>query len=189
MPKSNDTLYDLAERHAGYFTTKEAIAHNISHQLLRHHAESGTLQKVAHGVYRLKRFPSRPFEDVTVATLWAGEDAVASHETALAVHGVGDAMPSVIHVSLPRRFRGKRQGVVVHISQLSPKDLILREAVPVTTVLRTLFDVALDTDVFIARTALSDAVAKGLVTRKEVLAEALRYEDGGVLIDRLRLAE
>ena len=65
---------------------------------------------MAHGIYRLQRFPAQPFEDVIVACLWAGDGAAASHDTALAVYGLTDAMPAVTHITVPRPFRGPAKG-------------------------------------------------------------------------------
>lgn len=51
-------------------------------------------------MYRFRDFPARPFEGVIEACLWAGPDAVAGHETALAIYGLGDAMPASIHITV-----------------------------------------------------------------------------------------
>src|SRR5260221_7724011 len=114
MPTSADVLYDLAESHGGYFTTAQATDHGISRQQLYYLARSGSVERVAHGVYRLRRFPSQRFEDVIVTCLWAGDESVASHDTALAIYELTDAMPAHTHVTLPRPFRGRRQGVILH---------------------------------------------------------------------------
>lgn len=56
----------------------------------------------------LRRFPHHPHEDVVAACLWAGPDCAASHDTALVVHGLSDAMPASIHVTVPSPFRGRQ---------------------------------------------------------------------------------
>ena len=86
----------------------------------------------------LHRFPAQRFEDVIVACLWAGDDAVASHDTALAVYDLTDAMPAVIHLSTPRPFRGQRRGIVVHTAPLGDGKGTERAGVPVSTVERTI---------------------------------------------------
>ena len=104
-----------------------------SHQQLSYLARTGSLQRVAQGLYRLHRFPAQRFEDVIVACLWAGDDAVASHDTVLTVYDLTDAMPAVIHVSTPRPFRGKRRDIVVHTAPLGDGERTERAGVPVTT--------------------------------------------------------
>ena len=88
-----------------------------------------------------------------VACLWAGEDAVASHDTALAVYELTDAMPSVIHASAPRPFRGQRRRIVVHTAPLGDGERPERAGVAVTTVERTITDVLARSGDELARSA------------------------------------
>ena len=133
MPTSIDQLYPLAEGQGGYFTTSQAHDVGVTDQQLHYLVKAGSLQRATHGIYRLRRFPAQAFEDVIVATLWAGEGAAASHETALAIYGITDAMPALLHVTVPRRFRGKRQGTALHTAPLEVHERTRRDGVPVTT--------------------------------------------------------
>lgn len=164
MSTSVNVLYELAEPSAGYFTTAAADSRDVSRQQLSYLARVGSIDRVAHGIYRLRRFPAVPFEDVIVACLWAGEDAVASHDTAVAVYGLTDAMPPWIHVTVPRPFRGRRAGVVVHHAPLPVIDRSRRGGVPVTTVERTVRDVADHLGVDAAVDLASQARERGLLT-------------------------
>ena len=92
-------------------------------------------------------------------------------------------MPAHIHVTTPRRFRGQRSGVVVHCEPLADTERTVRDAVAVTTVERTLCDVARASDPSLVRQALHEAVEKGLISRRR-LRRAL--EEGS--IDREFLA-
>ena len=168
MPKSEGVLYRLAEPQAGYFTTAQAQGDHVSRQQLWYLQQTGAIERAAHGVYRLTRFPAQRFEDLVVACLWAGPDAVVSHETALIVYGVGDAMPPTIHLTLPRRFRGRRPGITVHRAPLESEERTVRDAVPVTTVDRTLVDVAQRSDPDLADRAARAALATGLTTRSRL---------------------
>ena len=179
MTTSIDVLYPLAERRAGYVTTAQAAEVGVSRQQLSYLARTGSLQRVAQGIYRLHRFPAQRFEDVIVACLWAGEDAVASHDTALAVYELTDAMPSVIHVSIPRRFRGQRPGVVVHTAPLGDGERTERGGVPVTTVERTITDVLARSGEELARSAAEQALERGSVTRRRRHPALTGYGDLG----------
>ena len=165
-----DVLYPLAERRLGYVTTAQAAAVGVSRQQLSYLARTGSLERVAQGIYRLRRFPAERFEDVIVACLWAGDDAVASHDTALATFDLTDAMPAVIHVSVPRRFRGQRPGIVVHTAPLGDGERTERGGVPVTTVERTINDVLASSGEDLARSAAEQALERGLVTRRRLRA-------------------
>lgn len=109
MRSTLERLGDLANVHDGYFTTAEATEAGLSRRALSHHATVGTLERVGQGIHRLRLYPGSRFEDLIVVTLWAGSDSAVSHESALVVHGLGDAMPPVVHLSVPRPFRTSGQ--------------------------------------------------------------------------------
>jgi len=139
-------LFDVAERHGGYFTTAQALQASISNEVLTHLVGRGVLERVAHGIYRLVAYPSHAHGDLLVATLWAGPDSAVSHESALAVHDVAQAAPPVIQLTIPRPFWGRRPGVRIHVADLPTSATRLWDDVSVTSVERTLIDVATTSD-------------------------------------------
>lgn len=163
-----DRIADLADAHAGYFTASEALAAGLSRRVLSHHVATGTLERVAYGIYRLRRYPAGRLEDLVVVGLWAGGDAAVSHESALVVYELGEAMPAVRHVTVPRAFRGRRVGVVVHHAPLGSGERVVVDAVAVTSVERTLVDVAGSADPALAAAAARDALDRGLTTRRRL---------------------
>jgi predicted transcriptional regulator of viral defense system len=170
MADTMQRLYDLADEHAGYFTAGQAVAAGVSHRALSGRTRRGHLEKVRHGIYRLRDYPSHRFEDIAVATLWAGPDSAASHETALGIHGVSDAMPARIHVTVPRTFRGQQQGVAIHRAALPETDREIRDGIPVTTLARTLSDIAATSDPSLVRQAIGDAIRLDLMSRRQLRA-------------------
>ncbi len=186
MSTSLDALYLVAEPHAGYLTTMRAAEAGVSRQQLSYLTRTGSLERVAHGIYRLRRFPSQRFEDVIVACLWAGDDAVASHDTALAVYELTDVSPAAVHLSVPRPFRGTRYGVIVHNAELTDADRTERHGVPVTTPERTLIDVLRRSGPESAREATIEALHRGLVTVRSLGSELERSglgDDLPILLD------
>jgi len=174
MPIVMESLYRIAESQAGYFTTAQARAAGVSRQELYFLRKSGDLLQVAYGIQRLARFPANAHEDIVVACLWAGSDAVASHESALVVYGIGEAMPPVIHVTVPRPFRGRRKGVRVHHADLASDERARRDGVPVTSPLRTIADIA-SHDLPGASVALTDALEGGLIRKGQLDQAAEKY--------------
>lgn len=168
MSTTMDALYQLAEPQAGYFTTAQATEAGVSSRALYHRARRGDVDHIHYGLYRLHRFPAHPFEDVIAACLWAGDASAASHETALAVHGISDAMPSMIHITVPRPFRGHRDGVVIHHADLPRADRTRIESVPVTSIARTLQDVAATGDPALVEQAVAEAIARGVLSRRQL---------------------
>lgn len=167
-------LFPLAERHGGLFTTRQAHRVGVSDRMLTYYTRRGDLERVAHGVYRLAHLPRHRHEDIITACLWAGGDAVASHDTALVVYGLTDAMPVSVHVSTPRAFRGRRSGVVVHRAPLTDAERSVRDDVPVTEIARTLSDVA-ERNRDLARQAVDEALQRGEISARRLRRAAERY--------------
>ncbi|MEX2548668.1 MAG: type IV toxin-antitoxin system AbiEi family antitoxin domain-containing protein [Nitriliruptoraceae bacterium] len=168
MTTSMDLLYPVAERRGGYFTTAQAAEVEVSRQQLYYLTSAGSVDRVAQGIYRLRRFPAQRFEDVIVACLWVGEDAAASHDTALAIYELADVMPAVIHITTPRGFRGRRPGVRVHTAPLGDRERTERAGVPVTTVERTIIDTLERSGPDLATQSAEQALERGLVTRRRL---------------------
>lgn len=185
MRNMMDRLYRIAEPQAGYFTTAQAKEVGVSRQELYYLRQNGDLLQVAYGIQCLARFPASSHEDIVVACMWAGEDAVASYESALVVYGIGEAMPATIHVTVPRAFRGRREGVTVHHDDLAPDERRRRDGVPVTTPLRAIADVA-TRDPSGALSALDDALDRGLIRRGQLGRAATRYSDAATVFGGVR---
>lgn len=168
MVQTTSVLYDLAQRQAGYFTAAQAVEAGVSLRTLSGRVRRGDLERVRYGIYRLRQYPAQRFEDIVAACLWAGPGSAASHETALAIHDISDAMPSQIHITVPRAFRGRQPGVIVHHAALPQADMEIREDVPVTTIARTLADIAGSSDPSLVEQAVVDAVGRGSLTRRQL---------------------
>jgi predicted transcriptional regulator of viral defense system len=173
----SSTLYELAARHGGYFTTREAEQAGLSSRQLSYHASSGELERVAHGVYRLVNYPEHAHGDMIVATLWAGPGSAISHESALSVYGLAAAMPGVIHLSAPGAFTGKRAGVRIHPADVEPAEMRLWDDVPVTTIERTLVDLSRSADPSLIREAARESLEQGLTTRTRLAQAVDRLPD------------
>src|ERR1700723_2980935 len=98
-------LYDIASSQEGLFTTQQAAAAGYSAPLLTHHQKVGRIARIRRGIYRLAHFPSGEQEELVTAWLWADAQGVLSHQTALALQGLSDALPGRIHLTLPLMWR------------------------------------------------------------------------------------
>jgi predicted transcriptional regulator of viral defense system len=168
MADTMRVLYQMAERQAGYFTARQATDAGVSHRALSGRVRTGDIERVRYGIYRLRHFPAHPFEDVAAVCLWAGPDSAASHETALAIHGISDAMPASIHVTVSRPFRGHQPGVIIHHATLDEGEREIRDSVPVTTIPRTLKDAATSSDPTLVSQAVQQAVTRGVLSRRQL---------------------
>jgi predicted transcriptional regulator of viral defense system len=175
--EASNLLFTVALPQGGYFTAKQAKAAGYDYPHLDYHVTAGNFVRVDHGLYRLANLPTAEHDDLIRLSLWSRNradvpQAVASHETALALYDVGEVLPSKIHLTVPPGFRKKPpKGSVLHWAILSPTDIEAREGFQVTTPLRTLLDVAegeLTQEQLDKATA--DALDRGLVRRDKLLA-------------------
>jgi predicted transcriptional regulator of viral defense system len=142
-----DRLYEIADGQAGYFTTRQAVSAGIGRSLLSHHArEGGPLIRVRRGLYRLRRFPASPREDIVAEWLASGQpiDAVVSHESAAELHDLTDIIPDKLHMTASLRHTGRRapRGVKLHFTTdgVPHSERTERDGVPTTTADRTIID-------------------------------------------------
>lgn len=169
-----DKIYEIAEAQAGYFTSGQAEAAGVDRPRLSRFAATGRLQRVRRGVYRLTHFPRTRHEDLFIAWLETGPDSVISHASALLLYDLSDALPAAIHVTVPRTASRRRHGLCLHTNQITQAEITRYDGLPVTTVPRTIADVATDglADELVEQ-AVREAVARGLVLPEdmEVAAE------------------
>jgi predicted transcriptional regulator of viral defense system len=168
-----DRLFESASAQEGYFTTRQAAEAGYSSQLLLKHLRAGRVARAHRGIYRLVHYPAGEHEELVTAWLWSERAGVISHQTALALHGLSDALPAQLHLTLPAAWRKRRfrvpADVVLHHADVSPVDRTWFGAVPTTTALRSLNDcarVGMSPDLL--RQAAQQAVRRGLVARTEL---------------------
>src|SRR5262245_64187480 len=113
-----DRLFEIASPQEGYFTTRQAAEAGYSPQLLLKHVRAGRIARIRRGIHRLVHFPAGEHEELMTAWLWSESAGVVSHQSALALHGLSDALPARLHLTLPSAWRGRRfrvpAGVVLH---------------------------------------------------------------------------
>jgi len=178
VSRVSDVLFGLAEGQEGFFTTRQAAKEGVSRQSLVQAARRGTLERYQRGVYRLRHYPfSGGTAHYWEALLWpqvrSDVAAVLSHETALRLHGLSDVNPKQVHITVPAGLRIQREippWVRVHYRDLAEGDIAHTEGMPVTTIERTLIDVAADPAIGPAtlHDAVADARRRGVVIPPEI---------------------
>jgi len=168
-------LYRIAESQAGYFTARQAHAAGFSFALLNYHLKQGRFLRVRRGVYRLAQFPEMPHADLFVAWLAAGEKAVLSHESALALYGLTDLLPAEIHLTVPRTASRRLPGIRFHTARLHAEEITRRQGLPVTTPARTIVDLIRSgmAEEWV-RQAIHQALARGMLNETMLREEAAR---------------
>src|SRR5258706_12917551 len=166
-------LFETAAGQQGLFTTQQAAEAGYSPQLLVHSLQGGRAVRVRRGIYRLVHFPAGEQEELVEAWLWSERTGVVSHQTALALHGLSDALPTHVHLTLPSAWRRRRfrvpAGVGLHHANVPPADRAWFGAGPITTPGRSLNDCAREgLSPELLRQAAQQALRRGLVTTAEL---------------------
>src|SRR5690606_60894 len=131
---SQEALASVAAGQGGLFSTRQAQEAGYSRALLAHHVSRGAITRLRRKVYRFTHFPADEQEELIAIWLATDQQAVFSHETALALHGLSGVLPSRIHVTLPSSWRRRRLGwnTSVAFDQVPDEDRTWVGAVPVT---------------------------------------------------------
>jgi predicted transcriptional regulator of viral defense system len=172
----HNALYQIAEGQGGYFATRQARQAGFSRDQLSYRTKSGQLERIVHGIYRLRRFPASPYEDLFVALLRTGPRSVISHESALGVYDLTDALPAQVHVTVPRTASRRRKGIQLHTKAIDASEITTRDGLSVTTVLRTIADVAAAglAEEFVVQ-AVHQAIDRGLIRPSELRNAREKY--------------
>src|ERR1044071_328085 len=135
-------LETLALQQGGYFDRQDAQAYGIGDRLLHYHVRTGRFERCFPGVFRLDRAPIAQHDDLLQALVWTNYRGAISHESALSLYGLGDVMPTRVHLVVPLDFRRATSSFILHRSTFSPDDVIEYDGVPVTTPGRSIVDAA-----------------------------------------------
>jgi predicted transcriptional regulator of viral defense system len=167
-------LLDVANDQFGYVTAEDARELGVDPVQLRLMHHRGSLDRVALGVYRFPPVPVTELDQYMEAVLWTRTAAVLSHETALDLHDVCDINPAKIHLTVPTRYRLRRDLPVMyrlHRRSLDAGDVTRHEGIPIVTVRRAILD-GIDSGVggHLIDQAIDTARRRGLVAPAELEA-------------------
>jgi very-short-patch-repair endonuclease len=132
----------LVERQHGAVSRRQLLELGLTPEAVTHRLLTGRLHTVARGVYAVGR-PDLPREGRWFAALLScGPSSVLSHRSAAALWGFHPDDRALTDLTVSTTARRRRPGVVVHHRALAPGERTVHQGVPVTTVARTLLDLA-----------------------------------------------
>ncbi len=157
-------LTRLAATQAGFFTTAQALEIGYSYQAQHYHAHAGNWHRVDRALYRLIEWPPGPQDDLVRWTLWSDGEGVVSHASAMAIHAIGESEAPRVTLTVPEGFSRADDAVVLHHAPLEERDVEHRDGFRLTSVARTIADVAplIDQDQLVS--AIGDVLEDGTVT-------------------------
>jgi hypothetical protein len=154
----------LAQKQHGLLTRAQALGYGLSDSAIRARLDTGIWQRVHPGVYRVAGSRRTHEQAVLAACLAAGGKVLASHGTAARLHGL-PAEDSHTHITVVGTKAPRVTGVEVHVvTGLQGPDCAVKNGIPVTTVARTIIDLAQILSVVRLEEVLDHALAARLVS-------------------------
>lgn len=145
----------LSRAQHGLITRRQLGELGFTKSGIEHRTASGRLHRVARGVYAVGWPQMTPKRRWMTAVLACGEGAMLSHRSAGALWGIGSERIAQVQVTVPRRLhqradRGRgRKSTEISIRvicrpSLGESERTRRDGIPVTSVVRTLLDLAVE---------------------------------------------
>ncbi len=152
MARPLQRLFDVAEGQWGLCTRQQAHQVSVGASSLARLTDDGLLERVAHGVYRV-RGTAEP-DHVELRAAWLQLEpgvpawervrmpgvALVSHASAASLYGVGDLRADVHELTLPVRRQTRRTDVRLHRGLVPDEQWILLHGLPITRAGRMIAD-------------------------------------------------
>ena len=141
-PHTDEFCSQSSQAQHGVLSRRQALCEGLSPSAIDRRLAAGEWVRVFQGVYRLAGVQTTWEQRVMAGCLAAGPDAVASHRSAAALHGMPGA-PRWVEVMVPRSHQVRVGGVIAHRTRLfAPEDVGRLRGIPATTPGRTIADLA-----------------------------------------------
>jgi len=170
----------VAEAHHGIFAAHHLRDLAVTRDERAWRLGEGRWIELHLGVYRIAGAPGS-WRGALLAACWAGGTrAVASHRSAAALHDLPGRATAAAEITCPRWRRTQHQGLVVHEScALGERDTTVVDGIPVTTVERTIFDLAAVCGRLTVDLAIDNALRRNLATFDSMVAVLRRVGKQG----------
>jgi len=134
---------DLSARQHGVIARWQLLELGVPPSVIDYRVRSRRLLVLDPGVYAVGHKELTVHGHWMAAVLACGQDAVLSHREAAALSDLRRSSRSRIDVTVPGRSRHRRDRIDLHrVRSLHPEDITTTEGIPVTSVPRTLLDLA-----------------------------------------------
>jgi len=135
-------LADLARQQHGVVSANQLAEFGYAKATIAEAVRQGRLHRLHRGVYAVGH-TALSWDGYCLAAVLARPRSVASHKTAAWIWELRRWRPERIHITAPTRQRIKRD-FVVHFARLASEDQAVVGGIPVTSVARTMLDLAPD---------------------------------------------
>jgi very-short-patch-repair endonuclease/predicted transcriptional regulator of viral defense system len=165
MDPRDELIETIAARQRSLFTRRQVDEVGFRQEHVLHRLRTGRWSERRHLVYALLGAAEDDRTDLLADVLAAQPRAVASHRSAAAVYGLPGFRPRPAHVTVADHWERDRTSAVVHRTLFLPEHhLRILDAIPCTSLARTLFDLCGTERLGRSARAVDNALARKLVT-------------------------
>lgn len=137
-------LAELATRQHGVVATGQLDALGYGRNSVAKAAKAGRLHRIHRGVYVVGH-RRLSWKGRCIASVLASSPSLASHWSAAWLWGLLQSRPGTLHVTC-RSGRRAERSFVVHVAHLASADRAMRDGIPVTSLSRTILDIAVGSE-------------------------------------------
>ena len=168
----------LAREQHGIITREQALRLGLGKNGITRRIAAGAWIRVHPGVYRLAAWPQSWSSQAMGAVLWLGNDAFLSHRSAVRAHGL-QGFEREPRIEVTTTGGATHTSIEIHRLRGKPPALRVLDALPVSRVERTLFDLAGVCPPVQTGHALDDALRKRLTTLERLRTELATHGSKG----------
>jgi hypothetical protein len=185
VPTPGREAWALAKRDHDIVSRGELLDLGFHPKAIEHRVQKRRLHPQARGVYSVGSPNLTKYGRWMVAIKSCGPETVLSHLSAAVLWGLWKREPRRVCLAVPRERNPRAAGVRVSRRSLPPRDMTKQHGIPVTTVIRTLIDLATILDRRELEDVINQADAKNLL-RADVLRAELDRRVGQPGVPALR---
>lgn len=182
-------LAALAADQWGLVTAAQAVAAGVHRNTLARLSQEGVVRRIDHAVYQMVGATDARFVDEKVAWLrlvparramdrspLEPDGGVISHRNAAKLHGIGDLATPFVELTTPRRHQARDPSIKLRHRILRYSEVTTVDGLPVTTVERTIADLAAEhIDGGHLGDLIGDARQRGILDAAELAREIARF--------------
>lgn len=169
-----DDIFEAASDNFGLISTAQARKMGIAKEELSKLQARGKLERIGHGVYRIKHHVPSELDVYADAVMLVGSGAYVLGESVLAMHGLASVNPDTIAIGVPRRIRKRLPSYIRAIQRPAGDKTTLYDGIPSMAVADAIRYCKGKVMSERLEEALQDAADDGLVTRRDF--ETIRKE-------------
>lgn len=165
----------IGGRQDNVISREQLLAAGLGRGAIAHRIETGAWQRLHKNVYLLGPAPPTLTARARAAVLACGADVAVSHRSAAEMFGLLPESGGDVHVTVAGHNVAPREGVRIHrIAAFAPGEVTKMRGIPLTSVARTICDLAATEPAHEVEAAFQEALYREVVSEERLAAVLAR---------------